>query len=1694
MSISYYTFNLKHFFESIVISENKHRMLRLFSNISLLMRFDFKFITFHYSLKTILIVIIFYIPFSGFATKYYVSNTGNDSNSGTSEERPWRTIEKVNSFMKFSPGDEILFKRGDEWTGTISVRISGNFSNSINYNAYGTGENPKIYGSAIITGWSLYAGNIYKTSFNKNITQLFINNERAKVARYPNFGYYLISSIQSSSKFSSNDLDESVDYSGSKWIGRTNPWILQTKEVIESTFHTLSLNSAPEENLGINEGFFLCNKLEFLDSPGEWFYDRTTKTLYLWTLNGDSPSNYVVRGTITTYGINMGSNDFITVNNISFLHHNTSISASTNSDYNTIKNCLISYPDGIGIETKYVCDGWTIENNEFEGMNHYGIFGYLNNSVIEGNTLRKIALFSDLGITGMGEGLPLESIAGKAIHIEGNANIISYNEIFDVGYSGIAFYGKNNMVEYNYIKNVCLVKDDGGGIYTYTKNPNNPENSNSLIRSNIIDGVPGNIEGTIQTEPQGFGIYLDENSGNIIVDNNTITNIGTSGIFLHQNKNQIIQHNTVFNSLTGIHLTKDNGINKITNNIFYASNYNNRQIIISERFTNINQHIFNFNAYVSHYKKDGLFLKTISWGLPPENLYSFLNWKILTNQDANSTIDVSKLAVGEKEALFYNETKQTIIYHLGSAVFRDVFGKIVKDTFSLKPFTSKILIGKEFNKINKKPEIPDQTFNIVSPKQKNDTIGVVYATEPDSNQVLTYSVLDKTEDFAIHPLTGSLFLISEINTSKNKTVEIIVRVADNSSNSLSDSAKITIHITGTDISPPVINSFTLPDSSYRLKVPISEFIASDDLGITGYYISQTPEIKPQIINWLPSPPEYFTFSAFGENTVYAWAKDSAGNISEPLSMSSLIIEPDLSPQSSVYLFEEASGNLVIDSMELNNGIIINQVYRTIGANGNGVEFNGQGYIDLGKCFGESVKNEFSISLWIKPTSLNGIYQPVITHAGSAGDIYGIYLHPETKGIEFKTLGTTESSLIINNIDSLWDGQWHHLTVVYNGSEKTIYLDNIKLTSKQISGEIDDGWKYNLFIGAGNNNENSATLFHGFIDEVRVFNYALNNQQIQELFHPTNRLLKRITVNEYVSICSGQNYNGWSESGVYERILKRIPEIYSNADSTVLTHLNVNPNYKKEIAKEICEGEVFLFGDTELSATGIYTEIFKSITGCDSTIILNLTVNPSFQNEIEAKICEGETYQFNNQILTETGIYSEKKISITGCDSTTTLALTIIPDYNIVEEVTISPTGNYLGWTIEGIYQRNLVSTTGCDSIVTTILNVNPVDYQKIQLDKGWNIISSYLIPVDRDMEFVMESIRANKSLIKVVDENNNAFEHESTLAGWINKIGSFQIAEGYKVKMEFQDTLEIAGFSVNLPVSVEIKKGINIVSFPYNTPVNALSVMKELINDGIVDKIQDEKGNAIEQWDGLGWINGIGNFTPGHGYVIHANNFGVLTINNAYEKAGLLLTNIGTDHFHVSYEGNGLDHMNINIAGLNETSLNIGDEIAVFDQGICVGAIKLSDLNFEINAVSIPASAADSDGKDGFLVGNSIGLKVWFNKTKKEFTTDFDLIKGKMVFDKQASVFLRLKGVKSDMETLEIFPNPSNEIINIIYPYQNNQMSEISVFDATGRKILSRIAQSNPETVNISSLPAGSYFVKVKTNNKEVTEKFIKIQ
>ena len=78
-------------------------------------------------------------------TTYYVDATdGDDTRAGTSEGTAWKTIGKVNS-SAFLPGDSVVFKRGETWSGTtLTVPSSGSHGSPITFGAYGSGALPVL--------------------------------------------------------------------------------------------------------------------------------------------------------------------------------------------------------------------------------------------------------------------------------------------------------------------------------------------------------------------------------------------------------------------------------------------------------------------------------------------------------------------------------------------------------------------------------------------------------------------------------------------------------------------------------------------------------------------------------------------------------------------------------------------------------------------------------------------------------------------------------------------------------------------------------------------------------------------------------------------------------------------------------------------------------------------------------------------------------------------------------------------------------------------------------------------------------------------------------------------------------------------------------------------------------------------------------------------------------------------------------------------------------------------------------------------------------------------------------------------------------------------------------------------------------------------------------------------------------------
>jgi len=99
-----------------------------------------------------------------------------------------------------------------------------------------------------------------------------------------------------------------------------------------------------------------------------------------------------------------------------------------------------------------------------------------------------------------------------------------------------------------------------------------------------------------------------------------------------------------------------------------------------------------------------------------------------------------------------------------------------------------------------------------------------------------------------------------------------------------------------DTTSPTITAFTMPATATSLVVNVNSFTATDSIGVVGYLIteaSSTPLASD--LNWSGTAPTSFTFSGSGLKTAYAWAKDSADNISTSLSANVTITLPDSTP-------------------------------------------------------------------------------------------------------------------------------------------------------------------------------------------------------------------------------------------------------------------------------------------------------------------------------------------------------------------------------------------------------------------------------------------------------------------------------------------------------------------------------------------------------------------------------------------------------------------------------------------------------------------------------------------------------------------------------------------------------------------------------------------------------------------------------
>lgn len=277
---------------------------------------------------------------------YYVDPNGNDSNNGTSTGSAWKTLSKVSS-VTFVPGDVILFKKGETFSGTLTLKGSGNSSNYITVDSYGSGNAPILTTNAADTVVKLYNVSYWNVQ-NLEITApngagLHIDSPNANVSNI-NITNIKFHNIQGATDSSRHDFGTPVDMKQAIQIGLNreigNP---SNYPSIPYTMSYITINNCEFTNVG-NGVHFNGNWPEAPNAP--LTHHLTVKNSYFHDMVGE--------------GVVVAQTKYSLVDNSRFI--NTASKQGTcvapvwfwGADQSIVQNSEIAF-------TKNTCDGMAFD-------------------------------------------------------------------------------------------------------------------------------------------------------------------------------------------------------------------------------------------------------------------------------------------------------------------------------------------------------------------------------------------------------------------------------------------------------------------------------------------------------------------------------------------------------------------------------------------------------------------------------------------------------------------------------------------------------------------------------------------------------------------------------------------------------------------------------------------------------------------------------------------------------------------------------------------------------------------------------------------------------------------------------------------------------------------------------------------------------------------------------------------------------------------------------------------------------------------------------------------------------------------------------------------------------------------------------------------------------------------------------------
>ena len=308
-----------------------------------------------------------------------------------------------------------------------------------------------------------------------------------------------------------------------------------------------------------------------------------------------------------------------------------------------------------------------------------------------------------------------------------------------------------------------------------------------------------------------------------------------------------------------------------------------------------------------------------------------------------------------------------------------------------------------------------------------------------------------------------------------------------------------------------------------------------------------------------------------------------------------------------------------------------------------------------------------------------------------------------------TVTVCESELPFNwDGDELWtSGPYIRTFTAENGCDSTVSLTFNVLDSSLVERKI-TVCESELPFTFGTQTLDTSGIF------TEVFDAANGCDSTVIL---TLNVLDSTIRNQEVTVCAGDvpyvfGTQTLSSSGIFTEVFNGS----NGCDSTVILNLTVSDTFRIADTVTICENDIpYTFGTQTLLTDGIYTELFTTTAGCDSTVVLVFAVNDTAQSAFADTVCENDLpYVFGSQSLTSSGVYSEAFVAANGCDSVVTLSLKVHQSYvtHIYETVSPSELPFVFGsqqLTKTGTFSNTYPTIFGCDSTITLHLQVRDIN-------------------------------------------------------------------------------------------------------------------------------------------------------------------------------------------------------------------------------------------------------------------------------------------------------------------------------------------------------------------------------------------------